>query len=64
MKFSKTGISSSILMKKHLSGKALFDLIGFGLFLEEKLDRKVDVVPKNALRAELQATVFEDLIKI
>jgi len=28
----------------------LFDLIGLALFLEEKLHRRVDILPKRALR--------------
>ena len=42
----------------------LFDLIGLGLFLEEKLNRKVDVVPKRALRKELQSTVLAEAVVV
>ncbi len=42
----------------------LFDLVGLGLFLEEELGRKVDVVPKNALRRELRESVFREAVAI
>jgi predicted nucleotidyltransferase len=42
----------------------MFDLVGLGLFLEEKLHRKVDVVPKRALRQELQSAVFAEAIVV
>ncbi len=31
----------------------LLDLVGLGLFLEERLGRRVDVVPRKALRKEI-----------
>ena len=39
----------------------LFDLVGLGLFLEERLQRKVDVVDKSALRPELRETVLREV---
>jgi predicted nucleotidyltransferase len=42
----------------------MFDLVGLSLFLEEKLKRKVDVVPKRALRSELQSAVLADAIVV
>jgi hypothetical protein len=42
----------------------LFDLIGLSLYLEEVLQRKVDVVPKRALRAELQEAVLHELVAL
>ena len=42
----------------------MLDLIGLSLFLEEKLKRKVDVVPKRALRTELQSAVLADAIVV
>ena len=42
----------------------MFDLVGLGLFLEEKLQRKVDVVPKKALRAELQSAVLAEAVVV
>lgn len=42
----------------------MFDLIALEFFLEEKLGRKVDVVPKRAIRAELQSSVFTEAIVV
>jgi len=43
-------------------GADLFDLVGLALFLEEELQREVDVVPKRALRAELRETVLREVV--
>jgi predicted nucleotidyltransferase len=43
-------------------GADLFDLVGLALFLEEELQRGVDVVPKRALRAELRETVLQEAV--
>jgi predicted nucleotidyltransferase len=40
----------------------LFDLIGLALYLEEIFQRRVDVVPKGSLRAELRDTVLQQAI--
>jgi len=40
----------------------LFDLIGLGLFLEEQLHQKVDVVPKRALREEIKDTILKEVV--
>ena len=45
-------------------GADMLDLIGLGLFLEEKLNRKVDVVPKRALRKELHSTVLAEAVAV
>jgi predicted nucleotidyltransferase len=42
----------------------LFDLIGLSLHLEEALQRKVDVVPKRALRAELRESVLQEVVAL
>lgn len=39
----------------------LFDLCGLGIFLEEKLHRKVDVVPRRGLRSELKESVLREV---
>lgn len=39
----------------------LFDLVGLGQFLEETLQRKVDVVPKKALRKEIRESVLKEV---
>lgn len=42
----------------------LFDLIGLILYLEEIFQCPVDVVPKSALRAELQETVLSQVVAV
>jgi predicted nucleotidyltransferase len=46
------------------TGADLFDLVGLGLFLEEKLGQKVDVVPKRALREEIRGAVLKEVINL
>ena len=41
-----------------------FHLVGLSIFLEEKLNQKVDIVPKNALRKEIRKTVLRELIPL
>jgi len=45
-------------------GADLFDLTGLAMFLEETLRRKVDVVPKNALRSELRESVLHEVVTL
>lgn len=42
----------------------LFDLIGLALFLEEKLHRRVDIVPKRVLREEIKNSVLKEVITL
>lgn len=42
----------------------IFDLVGLALFLEEKLHRRVDVVPSDTIRSEIRSTVMKDAIYI
>ncbi|HEY4760534.1 MAG TPA: nucleotidyltransferase family protein [Thermoguttaceae bacterium] len=42
----------------------LFDLMGLSLYLEEALQRKVDVVPKRALREELRESVLLEVVSV
>lgn len=42
----------------------LFDLVGLALRLEEELQRKVDVIPKRALREELREAVLEEVVAL
>ncbi len=42
----------------------LFDLVGLGLFLEEKLGQKVDIVPKKSLRKELRDRVLKEIVTV
>jgi predicted nucleotidyltransferase len=45
-------------------GADLFDLVGLALYLEELLNRKVDVVPRQSLRPELQVAVLRELVAV
>ena len=45
-------------------GADLFDLIGLTLYLEEALQREVEVVPKRALRVELQESVLHEVVAL
>ena len=40
----------------------LFDLVGLSLFLEEKLNCKVDVVSQNSLREEIRPYVLGEIV--
>lgn len=42
----------------------LFDLTGLAIFLEDEFQQKVDVVPKQALREELQESILSEAIAI
>ncbi len=45
-------------------GADLFDLMGLTLHLEEELQRKVDVVPRDALRPELRESVLREVVAL
>ena len=57
-------ISDIDILVEFEEGADMFDLVGLGLFLEEKLNRKVDVVPKRALRTELCSSVLAEAIAV
>lgn len=40
----------------------LFDFVGLSIFLEEKLGRKVDVVPRDAVRPELKDIILREAV--
>ena len=43
---------------------SLLDLVGLGIFLEEKLGRHVDVVPRRSLREELREAVLKEMVEV
>lgn len=43
---------------------SLFDLVRLADFLEEKLQRRVDIVTKDSLRVELRESVLRETISI
>lgn len=59
------GVSSDIdVLVEFEEGADLFDLIGLTLYLEEALQREVDVVPKRALRKELRESVLNEVVTL
>jgi uncharacterized protein len=59
------GVGSDIdILVEFEDGADLFDLTGLAIFLEEQLQRKVDVVPKRALREELRESVLRQVVAI
>ena len=45
-------------------GADLFDLVGLGQYLEGVLQRKVDVVPKRAIRPELRESILQEVVSL
>ena len=45
-------------------GSDLFDLVELALFLEEQLQREVDVVSRQALRTELRDSVLQEAVPL
>ena len=39
-------------------------LIGLGIFLEEELGVKVDVVPDDSVRPELKEIIFKEVVQL
>jgi predicted nucleotidyltransferase len=52
------------LLVEFEEGADLFDLMGLTLYLEEELQRKVDVVSKRALREELRGAVLREVVAV
>jgi len=52
------------LLVEFEEGADLFDLVGLANYLEEALQRKVDIVPKRALRAELREAVLREVVAV
>ena len=60
----QSGSSDIDLLVEFEEGADLFDLTGLAIFLEEELGRKVDVVPKRALREELRESVLKEAVLV
>jgi hypothetical protein len=45
-------------------GADLLDLVGLPIFLEDEFKQKVDVVPKRALREELQESILSEAVAV
>jgi len=42
----------------------LFDFVGLSIFLEEKLGRKIDIVPRDTLKPELKDIILKEIVSI
>jgi predicted nucleotidyltransferase len=60
----QSGVSDIDVLVEFEEEADLFDLTGLALFLEEELQRKVDVVSRRALRAELQQKVLAEVVPV
>ena len=45
-------------------GATLFDLVGLGDFLEERIGIKVDVVSERSIREEIRDDIMAELVRI
>jgi hypothetical protein len=52
------------VLVRFLEGATLFDLVGLGDFLEEKLKLKVDIVSERAVREELRERILGEVVTI
>jgi predicted nucleotidyltransferase len=52
------------LLVDFAEGATLFDLVGLGLFLEEKLGCPVDIVPQRALRREIRDEALNQAVPV
>jgi len=52
------------ILARFLEGATLFDFVGLGNFLEEKLNVKVDIVSERAVREELREGIFKEVVRI
>ena len=50
------------VLVKFLERATLFDLVGLGDFLEEKLNTKVDIVPIDTVREEIKEQVLKEAV--
>jgi len=43
---------------------SLFDFVGLGNYLEERLKMKVDVVSERGIRPELKSSIVKDVVRV
>ena len=61
----ESGVESDVdVLVDFKKGASLFDLTGLGCFLEDALQKKVDVVSRKALRKEISESVYHDAIVV
>lgn len=52
------------ILVKFYEGATLFDLVGLADLLEERLNRKVDIVSERALRKEIEDYVMKEIVRL
>ena len=52
------------VLVEFLEKATLFDLVGLGDFLEEKLNCKVDIVSRRTIREEIKPNIYNDLVQL
>ena len=52
------------ILVKFNPNATLFDFVGLGNYLEEKLKIKVDVVSERGIRPELKSSIVKDVVRI
>ena len=50
------------VLVEFLDNATLFELVGLGDFLEEKLNCKIDIVSQRAVREEISPYIYRDLV--
>ena len=59
-----TGESDIDVLVRFEDSADLFDLVGLGLFLQERLHCSVDVVPQDDIRPELRESILKGTIHV
>ena len=52
------------ILVKFNSNATLFDFVGLGNYLEEKLKIQVDVVSERGIRPELKSSIVKDVVRV
>lgn len=52
------------VLTRFLEGATLFDFVGLGDFLEEKLGLRVDIVSERSVREELREGIYEQVVRL
>ena len=60
----QTKTSDVDILVRFLDGATLFDLVGLGEFIEEKLKVKADIVSERAIRPELREQILKEVIEL
>ena len=52
------------ILVRFYEGATLFDFVGLGDFLEEKLSLRVDIVSERAIKPELKERILKEVVAI